>query len=71
MPDTDHVLRDRPSRSPAGTRTVQQQPEADAIGRRRSGRGAEVAVRALWLALGFALGVSAGLLWAGSVIAGG
>jgi uncharacterized protein HemX len=69
MPDIDPLVRDRNanggSAAPSNGR-----PDAPSV-HRRSGRGAAVAVRALWLALGFALGVSAGLIWAGSVIAGG
>lgn len=67
MPDTHPVLRDAPApAAPHGDR-----PAADSTARRVSGRGAEIVVRVLWLALGFALGVSAGLMWAGSVMAGG
>jgi hypothetical protein len=67
MPDIDPLVRDRSARggaarSSGGPETVARTP--------RTGRGAAVAVRALWLALGFALGVSAGLFWAGSVIVG-
>ena len=68
MPDIDPQVRDRNANY--GAAPAITQPEAGP-GRRRSGRGAEIAVRALWLALGFALGVSTGLLWAGSVMAGG
>ena len=63
MPDIDPLVRDR-NQTSGGATLSNDRPE------RRPGRGAGIAVRALWLALGFALGVSAGLIWAGSVITG-
>ncbi|OJV80337.1 MAG: hypothetical protein BGO37_02910 [Cellulomonas sp. 73-92] len=68
MPDIDPQVRDRNANYGAAPASAQPEVRPE---RGRSGRGAEIAVRALWLALGFALGVSAGLLWAGSVMAGG
>jgi hypothetical protein len=77
MPDIDPLLRNRntagaaaPSGGRTDVRAERNRGDADALSKepRRSGRGAELAVRILWLVLGFAAGVSVGMIWSASVI---
>lgn len=79
MPEIDPQLRNRntngaaaPSGGRTDVRSDQNRGDADVLSKepRRSGRGAELAVRMLWLVLGFALGVSVGMIWSASVISG-
>jgi hypothetical protein len=55
--------------APSGT--IPEPRHADATSEslppRRSGRGAELGVRILWLVLGFAAGISVGMIWSASV----